>query len=552
MVACLLSGVLFTVLLETRERVRESVREKLDAGRRMLSELEARRSEELRRALATLGESPTLKAAIDTYQAEFAFSGPTAHGQLLTTVSRELEKLADSLGPDVIAALDASGRTLAVAGRRRDDWPTSVRRPAGRPDAGVSWVRLPAGIFRLATGELVVNGTVLGTLEIATALDAAYVQELSALSDTAALVASDDRVFASTLPEASMRDLAPHMVRQLGRLDTIALAGTEYGVRELARDGTSGVYMLESVDAAAAPAIGRAARGLLVIALAAFVLAGLASVWLARTIARPIGTLSRSIAEMTWSRTHDQPIPHTGVSLEIDTLTSAFNSLIQSVTAAEAETRSAYVGAIRALAAALDARDPYTAGHSERVSAISVAIGRQMGLPDEEVDILRLGALLHDIGKIGISDAVLRKPSPLSDEEYEVIKTHPAVGARILRSVPFLAPHIPIVELHHEQPDGQGYPLGLAGDEIPLAARVVHVADAFDAMTRARAYRPGRPAPEALGELWRHAGSQFDVAVVQALATALSALDIPDRTGDVLPVRVPRLALVTSPARATS
>src|SRR5690606_26297853 len=110
---------------------------------------------------------------------------------------------------------------------------------------------------------------------------------------------------------------------------------------------------------------------------------------------------------------------------------------------------SAYLEAIRALALALDARDPYTAGHSERVSALSVAIGRQMRLDETTLEVLRLGALLHDIGKIGISDHVLRKPGPLTDDEYDVIKTHPAVGSRILRSVRFLAPHLPIVELHH-------------------------------------------------------------------------------------------------------
>ena len=165
---------------------------------------------------------------------------------------------------------------------------------------------------------------------------------------------------------------------------------------------------------------------------------------------------------------------------------------MQGLTAAEAESRAAYLGAIRALAAALDARDPYTAGHSERVSALSVLIGREMNLSDSDLDVLRLGALLHDIGKIGLSDAVLRKASGLTTDEYEQIKRHPALGARILRQVPFLAPHLPIVELHHERPDGRGYPFGLRGDDIPLAARIVHVADAFDAMTSARAYRPAR------------------------------------------------------------
>ena len=184
--------------------------------------------------------------------------------------------------------------------------------------------------------------------------------------------------------------------------------------------------------------------------------------WLARTISRPIDTLSKSLSDMTASRDFDHPVPVTGFSLEVDTLTEAFNTMMQSVSAAEAATESAYVGAIRALALALDARDPYTAGHSERVSAVSVAIGRQMGLADDQLEILRLGALLHDIGKIGISDAVLRKPGALTPEEFELIKQHPGVGARILRSVHFLAPHLPIVELHHERPDGKAIRTGCA------------------------------------------------------------------------------------------
>ena len=165
---------------------------------------------------------------------------------------------------------------------------------------------------------------------------------------------------------------------------------------------------------------------------------------------------------------------------------------------------------MRALAAALDARDPYTAGHSERVSTFAVAMGEELKLDAEAMETLRLGALLHDIGKIGVPDEVLRKPGALTAAEFEAIKTHPSAGARILRSIPFLAPHIPIVELHHERPDGLGYPYGLRGDEIPLAARIVHVADAFDAMTSARAYRSGRIPVEAIAELRRCIGTDFD------------------------------------------
>ena len=234
-------------------------------------------------------------------------------------------------------------------------------------------------------------------------------------------------------------------------------------------------------------------RNLAFIAVGAVSLALLGSVALARLLAEPIGRLSASLAAMAASRDVRARLPPSGSSRELDALTETFNALMASVAEAEADTEAAYIGAIRALAAALDARDPYTAGHSDRVSVLSVAIGRALALPADDLEVLRLGALLHDIGKIGVPDDVLRKPGRADRRGVRTIKTHPALGARILRSVPFLAQHIPIVELHHERPDGRGYPHGLRGDDIPLAARIVHVADAYDAMTSARAYRAARP-----------------------------------------------------------
>jgi HD-GYP domain-containing protein (c-di-GMP phosphodiesterase class II) len=158
-----------------------------------------------------------------------------------------------------------------------------------------------------------------------------------------------------------------------------------------------------------------------------------------------------------------------------------------------------------------------------------------MGLDPQTLEVLRLGALLHDIGKIGISDAVLRKPSALTPDEYELIKKHPTVGSRILRNVRFLEPHLPVVELHHERPDGRGYPFGLKGDDIPVLARIVHVADAFDAITSARAYRPGRPVGAGLSELQRCAGTDFDPESVRALAAVLERSEDPVEPEAALP-----------------
>ena len=525
-VAFVLSAVLLVVTLNVGGRVRDGVVDKLETGQKLLGALEERRAEELRAQVAMLAENSTLKAALDTYQTELQTTSAAGRPDLVATVARELDKLAARIQPDVLEVRDQSGAVLGIAGRRAGEWPADARVNATRQGTDATFITTAAGVFRIASVPVMLQGTELGTLRLANALDERYADELSELSGARTLILSDDSVIASTLPSAPVMALTPDVIHAIAGQDLVTLAGSQYALRRLVHEGAAQVFVLDSIDASARPAVESALRTMGGIALGAFALAGLASVWLSRTIARPIDTLSASLSGMTRTRDFDHPLTLGGDSLEVDTLTTAFNTMMQSVKAAEAETLSAYLGTIRALALALDARDPYTAGHSERVSAVSLAIGRCMSLDEAQLEVLRLGALLHDIGKIGISDHVLMKAGPLTPAEYEIIKQHPGVGARILRSVPFLEPHIPIVELHHERPDGKGYPHGLRGTEIPLVASIVHVADAFDAMTSARAYRPARATSEGLRELWRCAGSQFDAEVVQALARALPDIDL--------------------------
>jgi putative nucleotidyltransferase with HDIG domain len=540
-VAVLLSAVFVVVTLDVRERVRAEVTDKLEARLRVLSALEDRRGDELASQVAMLAENSTLKAALDIYQSEMATSKHTNKYELVSTVTRELEKIAARVRPDILAVTDASGRTVAAAGRLKAAWPDSM--PSS--DEGSSrFVSLGAGAYRLASADVGLQDTILGRLQLGTALDKEYARELSALSGAATLIATSETVLTTTLPPAVAASLTPDVLRSLSSSRVVRLDDGEYAVRELLQERDAGVYVLDSIDAASAPALMKASRTIFVMALATFAVAGLASVWLARTLARPIDSLSRSLEQMTRERAFDEPLPKTGFSREIDALTSSFNEMMSAIRVAEGDTRSAYVGTIRALAMTLDARDPYTAGHSERVSALSVAVGRHLGLSEDDVEVLRLGALLHDIGKVGVPDEVLRKPGGLTAEEFEAIKLHPTLGARILRSVPFLAPHIPIVELHHERPDGSGYPHQFRGEEIPLLARIVHVTDAFDAMTSARAYRGARSTAEALRELWRCAGAEFDAEVVQALAGALPSIELSSAM-DPRPGSA-RLALVTS------
>ena len=171
---------------------------------------------------------------------------------------------------------------------------------------------------------------------------------------------------------------------------------------------------------------------------------------------------------------------------------------------------------LKALAAALETRDRETHGHSERVVSFSLRLGRELGLNDEQLRALEFGALLHDIGKIGIPDMILRKPAALTDEEWTTMRQHPALGQQILRGISFLEGAARVVGQHHEKWDGTGYPLMLRGEEIDLNARIFAVADAFDAMVSNRVYRAGKPYEAAAAELERHAGRQFDPVVVAA------------------------------------
>ncbi|MGV9251500.1 HD-GYP domain-containing protein [Streptomyces sp. NPDC003697] len=183
--------------------------------------------------------------------------------------------------------------------------------------------------------------------------------------------------------------------------------------------------------------------------------------------------------------------------------------------------RAAHQATIRALVQAVDIKDGYTRGHSERVGLASVMIARELGMDDERVEVLRFAGILHDVGKLGVPTRLLRKDGPLTPEERRVIELHPEYGHEMVRGISFLGEARSAILHHHERLDGSGYPYGLAGSQIPECARVVAVADAFDAMTSTRSYRRARPVPTALEELRRCAGAQFDPRMVAALVRAL-------------------------------
>ena len=243
-------------------------------------------------------------------------------------------------------------------------------------------------------------------------------------------------------------------------------------------------------------------------------------------ITRPIRGLVFSVRAISRAEFHERA--DVRGAAEISELAETFNKMagdieqyVERLKQAAAENRELFLGSIRMLAAAIDEKDPYTRGHSGRVAKYSMIIGEYLRLDSAELDRLRISALLHDVGKIGVDDRVLKKPGKLTDEEFELMKQHTVKGANIMRPVAQLKDVLPGIELHHERLDGAGYPYGLSGDKIPLMARIIAVADTLDAITTNRPYQSAMDLQFALDRIRSLAVSRFDPKVVAALETAV-------------------------------
>jgi len=255
--------------------------------------------------------------------------------------------------------------------------------------------------------------------------------------------------------------------------------------------------------------------------LAVFVSVGL-SIFSARRITSPLEVLaqsSRAIARGDFTKR-----VHLSSRTEIGELATTFNTMsddleqfVDDLKRAAEENKALFMGSIQMLAGAVDEKDPYTRGHSDRVTKYSLMIAREMGLDAGFLEILRVSAQLHDVGKIGIEDRILKKPGALTPEEFEIMKAHTTKGANILRPVPQLREMLPGIELHHESLNGRGYPYGLKGDDIPLLPRLIAVADTFDALTTLRPYQRAHDPAEALQIIQNLSGQRLDPRAVAAL-----------------------------------
>src|SRR6202158_109994 len=243
-------------------------------------------------------------------------------------------------------------------------------------------------------------------------------------------------------------------------------------------------------------------------------------------ISTPIRALAASTLAISRGEFH-QRTPVQGAA-EISELAETFNHMagdlegfVEQLKQAADQNHEVFLGWMRMLAAAIDEKDPYTRGHSGRVAKYSIIIGQQLGLLAAELEKIRISALLHDVGKIGVDDRVLKKPGALTTEEFTLMKQHPLKGANIMRPVAQLKEMLPGIELHHEHVDGGGYPHGLSGDAIPMMARIIAVADTLDAMTTNRPYQSAMDLEFAMNKILALAGTKFDRSVVDALDRAV-------------------------------
>jgi HD-GYP domain-containing protein (c-di-GMP phosphodiesterase class II) len=264
------------------------------------------------------------------------------------------------------------------------------------------------------------------------------------------------------------------------------------------------------------------------LALLAVLLSVGISSFAARNIAKPLEQLtisSRAIASGDFSqRVHVSSRTEIGeLAVTFNHMTEDLERFVQDLKRAAEENRALFLNSIQMLAGAVDEKDPYTRGHSDRVTKYSVLIATEYGLDEQEIDRIRIAAQLHDVGKIGIEDRILKKPGALTPEEFEVMKTHTTKGANILRSVEQLKDMLPGIELHHESLDGRGYPYGLKGDQIPLMPRIITVADTFDAMTTNRPYQAAMDPEYVIRIINSLASTKFDPQVVAALTRAFQS-----------------------------
>ena len=315
--------------------------------------------------------------------------------------------------------------------------------------------------------------------------------------------------------------LAPFTLEREGK--SISMLGS-YATAELDHNALLGVIAIQD-ESAALTSVREMRNQVFFVSLLAAALALVAGFYFADKLTRPVRELAEGATRIAGGDFSKRVNVLGGtelreLGLSFNGMTDQIECFIQDLQRSAQENRELFLGTVKALAAAIDGKDPYTRGHSERVSRFSVATAEGLGLEDDEIEKVRVSALLHDVGKISIDDNILKKPGALDDREYKIMKTHPQKGYKIMSQIPAMREFLPGMYMHHEMINGEGYPQGLKGDEIPMQALIVSVADTFDAMTTDRPYQKGLDLETALTRLKALVGIRYDARVVAAFIAA--------------------------------
>jgi len=541
--AALLVVSFWTVRSVVISTVREGLATSVKENQKALAQERARGASRNRVMLQGVAENAALKAGLQLLATE-----PNAREQARNTVEDQLSEICEALKFDFMMVSGMRGKSLAAILREAGGFVPVNNRQLHPPEQG--FFSTDGRTYEIISVPINEGGAQVATLTVGSRFDPTQYGVPAVLLHDGAVVA------------AQMRDLAPSEIEKAllacppdaecePRIQGQTFLSLPLGLNQTNSGGYT-LRSLQNMDAASAPVQALLRKLFFGAGLAALAAALGISALSSRSIVRPLADVASRLRQST--ATGDLPeFPEstTGVQ-EIRDLTDGFNQAAKAVREGREKLTRAYVEFVGSLAQALDARDSYTAGHSRRVSEYSCAIATMLGLRTEQIETIRVGALLHDLGKIGISDLVLQKAGRLTPEEEKLIRQHPVIGRRILENVHGLEPYIGMVELHHENWDGTGYPHGLKSEQTPLYARIVKVADAYDAMTSDRPYRRGMSHVEAINVLIKATGSEMDAVVVKALAglgdlqkhkevlsagTSLQSLAFAVRRGIPIPVR---------------
>jgi HD-GYP domain-containing protein (c-di-GMP phosphodiesterase class II) len=511
--ALLLTGSFWTIHKLVESKVREGLVNSLREADKSAAEIRKKGEMQNSRFLQIVGENPSLKAGLQLLLAQ------RRNKEARLTVEDQLKEICQTLHFDYLLASDTDNRVLAGVYREGNMLPSMDVEHTQAPTNGI--LDFSSGTTFQVTSIFINQGDEnIGRLVLGERFD------INTFTVRAVLVHEGKVVKSNLSPVIRPREVEAEMASCHQEECELQLQGETYIT--LPRDsidfgGGFKLYTLQNVDSANGPVQSILKQVFMLAGVGCILVALVFSMASSRTIVQPLAGVVATLHESEKTGLLPQFQPQRATILEIRELAESFNRAGASIREAREKLQRAYVEFIGSLAGALDARDPYTAGHSRRVSEYSCNVAVALSVPAPQIEEIRVGALLHDLGKVGISDNVLRKPGRLSAEEFALLKQHPVIGRRILEGVAGFQMYLPVVELHHENWDGTGYPLGLRAEDVPLGARIVHVADAYDAMTSDRPYRPGFSHEHAIAELLKFSGTQFDPAIVAAFVK----LDLP-------------------------